>query len=85
MQASLEHRNRLTAGIALEAEANCTWVCGYMSATLLVGLLATKYLGWWWADPLAALGILYWIIGEGREAFERAAGRTACCGCSGGH
>lgn len=68
---------------ALKAEASCTWVCAYMSATLLVGLMATKYMGWWWADPLAALGILYWVIGEGREGFERAAGRDTCCSCSG--
>lgn len=67
---------------ALKAEASCTWVCAYMSATLLVGLLLTRYLGWWWADPLAALGILYWIVGEGRESFERAAGRESCCSCS---
>lgn len=66
---------------ALKAEAACTWVCAYMSATLLVGLLATRYLGWWWADPLASLGILYWVVQEGREAFERAAGRESCCGC----
>ncbi|MNL75592.1 hypothetical protein D3C87_2014220 [compost metagenome] len=52
-----------------------------MSATLLVGLLATRYLGWWWADPVAALGILYWVINEGREAFERAKGEDACCSC----
>lgn len=67
---------------ALKAEASCTWVCAYMSATLLVGLLLTRYLGWWWADPLAALGILYWIVGEGRESFDRAAGRESCCSCS---
>lgn len=66
---------------ALKAEASCTWVCAYMSATLLVGLVLTKYLGWWWADPLAALGIVYWIVGEGRESFERAAGRETCCSC----
>lgn len=60
---------------ALKAEANCTWVCAYMSLTLLVGLVLTRFLGWWWADPLAALGIVYWIVGEGREAFERAADR----------
>ncbi|MNS04261.1 Cation efflux family protein [compost metagenome] len=69
---------------ALKAEASCTWVCAYMSATLLVGLVATRYLGWWWADPVAALGILYWVVQEGRESFERAAGRDTCCGCSGG-
>lgn len=67
---------------ALKAEASCTWVCAYMSATLLFGLLVTKYLGGWWADPLAALGILYWIVGEGRESFDRAAGRDTCCGCA---
>lgn len=67
---------------ALKAEAGCTWVCAYMSATLLVGLAATRWLGWWWADPLAALGILYWVVQEGREAFDRAAGRDTCCSCS---
>lgn len=66
---------------ALKAEASCTWVCAYMSATLLLGLVATRYLGWWWADPVAALGILYWVVQEGRESFERVAGREACCGC----
>lgn len=65
---------------ALVAEAHCTWVCVYMSATLLLGLLATRFLGWWWADALTALGILYWVVKEGREAFDRAAGRTTCCG-----
>jgi divalent metal cation (Fe/Co/Zn/Cd) transporter len=69
---------------ALKAEAGCTWVCAYMSATLLVGLLLTRYLGWWWADPLAALGILYWVVNEGRESFERAKGEDACCGCGAG-
>lgn len=74
-------KRRIGAAIgseALKAEANCTWVCAYMSATLLIGLLVTKYLGWWWADPLAALGIVCWIVGEGREAFERSAGRDTC-------
>ena len=66
---------------ALMAEANCTWVCFYMSCTLLVGLLATRYLAWWWADPLAALVIIAWVVREGREAFDRAAGRdcSTCC------
>lgn len=68
---------------ALKAEAGCTWVCAYMSATLLVGLLLTRYLGWWWADPVAALGILYWVVNEGRESFERAEGKDGCCGCGG--
>lgn len=64
---------------ALVAEAECSMVCAYMSATLLVGLLATRFLGWWWADPLAALLLLYWVVREGRENFETAAGRECSC------
>jgi len=64
---------------ALKAEAGCTAICGYMAAILLIGLILTRYLGWWWADPVAALGLLYWIISEGRESFEKAAGRETCC------
>ncbi|HEY9723040.1 MAG TPA: cation transporter [Oscillatoriaceae cyanobacterium] len=60
---------------ALAAEAGCTMICAYMSAILLVGLAATRYLGCWWADPVAAFGLLYWVAREGHEAFERAADR----------
>jgi divalent metal cation (Fe/Co/Zn/Cd) transporter len=67
---------------ALKAEASCTWVCAYMSATLLAGLVLTRYLGWWWADQIAALGILYWVYSEGKESFERAEGTKTSCGCS---
>lgn len=42
---------------AQEAEANQTRLCAWMSAVVLVGLLANLWLGWWWADPMAALGI----------------------------
>jgi hypothetical protein len=31
----------------------------------LFGLLVTKYLGWQWADRVAALGMRYWIVGKG--------------------
>ena len=54
-------------------------VCAYLSVALLVGLLAQRAsLGWWWADPLAALGIAAIALREGRQAWrgERACG---CC------
>ena len=38
---------------------------------LLLGLAANAALGWWWADPLAALVMVPWLIHEGREGFER--------------
>jgi divalent metal cation (Fe/Co/Zn/Cd) transporter len=57
---------------ALRADAACSLVCIYMSAMLLVGLLANSLLDWWWADPLVALTMIWWIHGEAAEAFEAA-------------
>jgi Cation efflux family len=48
---------RLASG-ALEAEARQTRVCAYLSAILLVGLGLNAWWGWWWADPLAGLGMV---------------------------
>ena len=63
---------------ALRADAACSLVCLYLAATLLVGLLLNRLLGWWWADPLAALAMVWWIRGEANEALEAA--KTGCRG-----
>jgi divalent metal cation (Fe/Co/Zn/Cd) transporter len=42
---------------AQSSEADQTSLCAVMSGVLLVGLLTNGLLGWWWADPLAGLGI----------------------------
>lgn len=55
---------------ALRAEAKETLVCSYLSLTLLVGLGANAWLGWWWADPFAALLMVPWLIKEGREGLR---------------
>ena len=60
---------------ALEAEARQTQVCAYLSAILLVGLGLNAWLGWWWADPIAAIGMVPLIALEGWEAVQ---GRTCC-------
>ena len=66
---------------ALKADAMCSSTCAYMAITLLVGLLLNKFFGWWWADPLAALALVYFIVKEGREALHEArTGETCCCG-----
>ncbi len=65
---------------ALRADAACSIVCAYMSVTLLIGLGLTQLFGWWWADSLAALALLYFIVREGREALEKASGHDSC-GC----
>jgi divalent metal cation (Fe/Co/Zn/Cd) transporter len=57
---------------ALRADSACSLVCVYLSATLLAGLVLNALLGWWWADPLAALAMIFWIRGEAAEALEAA-------------
>jgi divalent metal cation (Fe/Co/Zn/Cd) transporter len=66
---------------ALKADAACSVTCAYMSLTLLVGLLLNQLFGWWWADPLAALALVYFLVQEGREAlYEARTGETCSCG-----
>ena len=60
---------------ALEAEARQTRVCAYLSAILVVGLGLNAAFGWWWADPVAALGMAPLIAREGVDAVR---GRTCC-------
>ena len=59
----------------LQSESRQTMLCAYLSAVLLAGLLADAVLGWWWADPIAALAIAYLAFREGREAWSG----EACC------
>ncbi len=71
---------RRIGSAALRADAACSVTCAYMSLVLLVGLAATRAFGWWWADAVASLGLLYFVIREGREALEEAKGHAcACC------
>ena len=66
---------------ALKADAACSVTCAYMSLTLLAGLFLNRIFGWWWADPLAALVLIYFLVQEGREALHEArTGETCSCG-----
>jgi divalent metal cation (Fe/Co/Zn/Cd) transporter len=55
---------------ALRAEAKETLACSYLSFTLLLGLLANQAVGWWWADPVAALAMVPWLVREGLEGIS---------------
>ena len=57
---------------ALLADAKETLACSYLSVTVLLGLGANALFGLWWADPVAALAIVYWLVREGREALAEA-------------
>lgn len=52
------------------ADSTETVACVYLSAVVFVGLALNTLFGWWWADPLAALGVVVFLVREGREAFE---------------
>jgi len=59
---------------ALRADAIESITCGYLSIVLMVGLAATRVLGWWWLDSVAALALVPFLIKEGRAAV-----RGVCC------
>ena len=60
---------------AMMADARQTEFCTYLSAILLGGLLCNALLGWWWADPVAAL-VMVPVIGK--EGIEALRGETCC-------
>lgn len=63
------------------ADSRQTLLCTYLSAVLLVGLLAHALLGWSWADPIAALVIAAIAVKEGRNAWQG----KGCCAPPTGH
>ena len=57
---------------ALRAEAKESLACDLQDLTLLLGLGANALWGWWWADPVAALALIPWLLKEGWESvFEK--------------
>jgi divalent metal cation (Fe/Co/Zn/Cd) transporter len=65
---------------ATRSEGRQNLLCAYLSAALLAGLLANAALGWWWADPLAALVVAGVAIREGRAAWRGEPGcADGCC------
>ncbi|GLV60479.1 putative conserved integral membrane protein [Dictyobacter sp. S3.2.2.5] len=73
---------RRIGSAALKADAACSVTCAYMSLALLLGLLLNRIFGWWWADPLAGLALVYFIVREGREAWHEARTGESCSCCS---
>ncbi len=69
---SKQRVGRLMGSRALEADAIETWLCAYLSATLLLGLGLNAALGWWWADPVSALAMVPFMLWQGRAAILEA-------------
>ncbi|MFW6034468.1 MAG: cation diffusion facilitator family transporter [bacterium] len=67
----LERRTGRELGSAsVVADSKQTLICAYLSAVLLAGLVLNSALGWWWADPVAALAIAGFAVREGLEAWR---------------
>jgi len=70
-------RGKHLTGLALNnpvllTEARVTLVDAYLAAAVLVGLILNALFGWWWADPMAGLVIVYYGIREGQHAWHEA-------------
>jgi divalent metal cation (Fe/Co/Zn/Cd) transporter len=68
-----KHRVNVTLGsAALRADIAETITCGYMAGATLVGAALNLLAGWWWAEYVAALALLVFVVMETREAIEAA-------------
>jgi divalent metal cation (Fe/Co/Zn/Cd) transporter len=60
---------------AMRTDAIESITCGWLAFVVVAALLAQLVTGAWWVDPLASLGIVWFLIREGREAWKG----EACC------
>ncbi len=63
---------------SLRADAVEAITCGWLAFVVVVALFAQWTFGAWWIDPVASLGIVWFLIREGREAWV---GEECCCNC----
>lgn len=54
----------------LLTEGRVTLIDAYLAGAILAGLALNATLGWWWADPLAGLVIVFYGLREGRHALR---------------
>ena len=57
----------------LLTEGRVTLVDAYLAGAVLVGLVLNALFGWWWADPLASLIIIYYGVREAVHALQESA------------
>jgi divalent metal cation (Fe/Co/Zn/Cd) transporter len=60
---------------ALRADAVESITCGWLSLVVVAALVAQLVIGAWWVDAVASLAIVWFLIREGREAWEN----KECC------
>jgi divalent metal cation (Fe/Co/Zn/Cd) transporter len=78
LSAAQRRAGRELGSASAVADSKQTLLCTYLSAVLLLGLLANAALGWAWADPVSALAIAALAVKEGCEAWRG----EGCCASS---
>lgn len=61
---------------AMRADAMESVTCGWLSLVVVVGLIVQGLTGAWWVDSVTSLGIVWFLLQEGREAWR---GEECCC------
>jgi divalent metal cation (Fe/Co/Zn/Cd) transporter len=64
---------RALGNSVLMAEAQVTLIDALLAAAVLIGLVLNAVVGWWWADPVAGLVIVYYGLMEGITAWRESA------------
>jgi len=75
LSAAQRRAGRELGSASAVADSKQTLLCTYLSAVLLVGLVANATLGWSWVDPISALVIAAVAVKEGRDAWQG----KGCC------
>jgi divalent metal cation (Fe/Co/Zn/Cd) transporter len=57
---------------ALRGDAASSFTCAYMAGAVLIGVVLNALFRLLWAEAVASLFFLFWLVGETREAFEEA-------------
>jgi divalent metal cation (Fe/Co/Zn/Cd) transporter len=70
LSAAQRRAGRELGSASAVADSRQTWLCTYLSAVLLAGLLLNALFGWWRADPAVALAIAFVATKEGRTAWR---------------
>src|ERR1700737_4480795 len=64
--------NTVINSASLRADIAETVSCAYLAAATLAGRGLGVWVGWWWAEYVAAFALLIWLVPETREAVEAA-------------
>jgi divalent metal cation (Fe/Co/Zn/Cd) transporter len=62
---------------AMRADAVESITCGWLAFVVVAALVAQFASGLWWIDPVASLGIVWFLVREGKEAWSG----DECCNC----